>query len=66
MIETASTLCRGPAPPGGDADRQTVLAAWHAAALRLEQTHETLQAGVRVSSVEIDRDLTNQTLRIIA
>ncbi len=54
MIETASALCRGPSLPGDDADLQTVLAAWHAATLRLEQTHETLQAEVRRLTRELE------------
>ncbi len=54
MIETASALYRGPSLPGDDADLQTVLAAWHAATLRLEQTHETLQAEVRRLTRELE------------
>ena len=33
--------------PGGNADLQAVLAAWHAATLRLEQTHGVLREEVR-------------------
>ncbi len=40
--------------PGDDADLQTVLAAWHAATLRLERTHVTLQEEVRRLTDELE------------
>ncbi|MHB8899065.1 MAG: sensor histidine kinase [Thermoguttaceae bacterium] len=43
-----------PLLPGDDADLQTVLAAWHAATLRLERTHMTLQEEVRRLTDELE------------
>ena len=40
--------------PGDDADLQTVLAAWHAATVRLERTHVTLQEEVRRLTDELE------------
>ena len=41
--------------PDENADLQTVLAAWHSATLRLEQTHVTLQDEVRRLTDELER-----------
>ena len=41
--------------PDENADLQTVLAAWHSATLRLEQTHVTLQEEVRRLTDELER-----------
>lgn len=54
MTATPRITCRDPSLPGEDADLRTVLAAWHAATLRLEQTHETLQAEVRRLTDELE------------
>jgi len=41
-------------PPPRNADLETVLAAWHTATLRLEQTHETLREEVRRLTDELE------------
>src|ERR1700676_1249209 len=40
--------------PADSADLQTVLAAWHGATVRLEQTHEALRAGVQRLTHELE------------
>ncbi len=40
------TILAGPLPLDSNADLETVLAAWHTATVRLEQTHEALRAEV--------------------
>ncbi|MBN2477091.1 MAG: HAMP domain-containing histidine kinase [Pirellulales bacterium] len=43
-----------PALPKANSDLETVLAAWHTATVRLEQTHKTLQAEVRRLTDELE------------
>lgn len=40
--------------PANNADLETILAAWHAATVRLEQTHESLRAEVRRLTDELE------------
>ncbi len=41
-------------PPGGNTDLETVLAAWHTATVRLEQTHKALRQEVRRLTDELE------------
>jgi signal transduction histidine kinase len=52
MTQTLSAL--EPLSLDGTADLQTVLAAWHGATLRLEQTHEALRSEVRRLTYELE------------
>jgi signal transduction histidine kinase len=52
MTQTLPTL--DPLSLDGSADLQTVLAAWHGATLRLEQTHEALRSEVRRLTHELE------------
>jgi signal transduction histidine kinase len=47
-------VCPDPLHLANDADLETVLTAWHAATVRLEQTHEALRAEVRRLTDELE------------
>lgn len=51
---SADVKLPGALPPGGNADLEAVLAAWHAATVRLEQTHGTLREEVRRLTDELE------------
>ncbi len=51
---SADVKLPGPLPPGGNADLEAVLTAWHAATVRLEQTHGTLREEVRRLTDELE------------
>ncbi len=48
------TVLAGPRPLDSSADLETVLAAWHTATLRLEQTHEALREEVQQLTDELE------------
>jgi len=57
-------LISDPVPLDGNADLQTVLAAWHGATVRLEQTHEALRGEVQRLTHELEaknRELARQS-----